>query len=565
MGTVINQEPFEREDLSGGIQRKTIKFMRKANEVDMAVNASFGRIGGVEKILGMAQLGGDISDTDYTVTNIHGINFADGSTEKIHAFRNGAVVVYNPSTEVWDTVAGETYDDSAFMDSANFLDYAFFVNGVDANSNYSSGDAWSAVTNLGDDPLAKYIKNHKVRLYLGNIKINSTWYRSRVWYSDRPKNGQITWGLETGADLSMTAGSAVVTSAGSTFETNNIKTGDPITMENGSNAGEYTVRTVDSEIQITLTETLSNTEASKTFWVGGNWFDVKTDDGDVITGFGENSNELLVYKRLSLHRYNEQAGTLRQVKKIPGTGSFRSIVDLDDFTYYYEPSKSAIRRFDGSNSIIISNPIEDLLENISSSMRDNVVGWEVNERVEMYIGDTTTRDGESISNCAVVWDTITETWSTRSLPFDIDAVTKWTQSGKNDTYLGTSDSQVIKADSGYSYAGTAMAFELTDQPLFPQGKDIMVNFDRVRVWIKSGHAIQLLYKLFYMPIDGTSWGNSDWIPIRGKADAELAEFSLSDQELKRAAGIQIRFVQSSGEESFVLERYKIYFSSPAIE
>ena len=565
MTTVINQEPFEREDFSGGIQRKTIKFMRKANEVVMAVNASFGRIGGVEKILGMAKLGGDISATDYTVTNLHGINFADGITEKIHAFRGGAVVVYNPSTKVWDTVAGVSFNAAAFMDSANFLDYAFFVNGVEANYSYSSGDAWSATTNLGDDPIAKYIRNHKVRLYLGNVKINSTWYRSRVWYSDFPKNNQITWGLETGTDLSATSGSAVVTSAGSTFETNNIKVGNPFTIEDGNNAGEYKVRTIDSETQITLTKTLANTEASKTFWVGGNFFDVRTDDGDVITGFGENSNEILVFKRLSLHRYNAQAGTLRQVKNIPGTGSFRSVIDLNDFTYYYEPSKSAVRRFDGSSSIIISNPIEDLLENISSSMRDKVVGWDVNERAEMFIGDTTTRDGESISNCVVVWDTITETWSTRSLPFEIEAATKWIQSGKKDTYLGTSDSKVIKADSGYSYAGTAMAFELTDQPLFPQGKDIIVNFDRIRVWIKNGHAIQLLYKLFYMPGDGTSWGNSDWIPVRGKADAELTEFSLSDQELRRAAGIQIRFVQSSSEESFVLERYKIYFSNPAIE
>lgn len=69
MGTTINQEPFERDDFSGAVQNKTVKFMKRTNEVDMAVNASFARIGGVEKVLGMSRVGNIISTSSTTSTS----------------------------------------------------------------------------------------------------------------------------------------------------------------------------------------------------------------------------------------------------------------------------------------------------------------------------------------------------------------------------------------------------------------------------------------------------------------------------------------------------------------
>lgn len=496
---------------------------------------------------------------------LHGINFADG-TDKLINIRYGTIKVYNAGTDEWDHVESPHFDFTALIDSANFLDHAFFVNGVDANQSYNSSGTWSSTTNLGDAPIAKYVLNHKTRLYLGHIKINDTWYRSRVWYSDLPSNNQIVWGLETGTNLAQTASSAEVTSSGATFKTNNIKVGDPFIIETGDNAGQYTVRAIDSETQITLTETLDNTATNSTFWVGGNWFDVKTDDGDILTGFGENSNEIIPFKRNSLHRYNSLGGTLRQVKKTPGTGSNRSVINLNEYTYYYDPTSDAIRRFDGVNSIIISKAIEDLLKNMAAANKDNVVGWaEDGEFVEMYIGTTTTREGDSITNCVVRWDADAETWSTRTTPFVVEQSTVWEQSSKPTTYISTQGGRVLKTPDGYDYDGTAMSFELTDRPIFPLGDDVLVDFERVRIWVENGHELQLLYKLYYMPDGNKRWVNSDWIPLKGKADAELVEFTFSDSELRRACGIQVRFIQSSSHESFLIEKYKLYYSNPAIE
>jgi len=63
MATNTNEKTYEVTDLSGGIQRKTTKFLQKENQVDLAVNADFSRIGGVQKIAGYSQLGSAITTT----------------------------------------------------------------------------------------------------------------------------------------------------------------------------------------------------------------------------------------------------------------------------------------------------------------------------------------------------------------------------------------------------------------------------------------------------------------------------------------------------------------------
>lgn len=59
--TNTNETPFEIIDLSGAVQRDTTEFLQKPNEVNLAVNASFGRIGGVEKSSGYTQIGNTIT------------------------------------------------------------------------------------------------------------------------------------------------------------------------------------------------------------------------------------------------------------------------------------------------------------------------------------------------------------------------------------------------------------------------------------------------------------------------------------------------------------------------
>lgn len=496
--------------------------------------------------------------------NLHGFNKSDG-TDKIIANREGVFKIYNSSTGVWDNVAAPVFDPSALIDSENFLDYAFFVNGTTSNYSYD-GSTWSSSTNLADSPKAKYIKEYNLQLYLGYIDLRGTTYRSRVWVSDLPKNNGVVWGLETGTDLAQTADSAVVTSAGSAFQTRNIKVGDTFTIEDGDNAGEYTVRSIDSETQITLTEELSATDDTNNFWVGGNWFDVSTGDGDYLTGFGKNSNELLIFKRNSLHRYNNLSGTLRRVKTAPGTTSGRSIVNMNEYTYYYYP-KVGILRYDGVGSISISYGIEDIIDSIDTSMHENVIGWSVDSKlIKFYIGDVTTRDGETIEKCVIVFDTITQTWSSERIPYAIDQKTQWVQSSEPRAFIGTSNGKVLRDNTGYSFDNLPIALDVIDSEIFPEGDDVLVTFEKVRVFVKNGQELQLMYRLIYKPTDADNrWDIEDnWTSLKGRADGDLTEFFFDTREDRRACGIQFRFIQSSKYESPLIEKYIVYYSNPAI-
>ena len=66
-------------------------------------------------------------------------------------------------------------------------------------------------------------------------------------------------------DLVTTAGSAVVSSASSTFIADGVTAGDTFAIATGPDVGTYTVASVDSETQITLTTTLSTTRTDISF------------------------------------------------------------------------------------------------------------------------------------------------------------------------------------------------------------------------------------------------------------------------------------------------------------
>lgn len=66
--TDTNEKDYEVTDLSGGVQRKSTKFTQKSNQVDLAVNTSFRRIGGIEKIKGTSRLGNTITTSSTSST-----------------------------------------------------------------------------------------------------------------------------------------------------------------------------------------------------------------------------------------------------------------------------------------------------------------------------------------------------------------------------------------------------------------------------------------------------------------------------------------------------------------
>lgn len=69
MSTDTNESVLEVTDLSGAVQRKTTIFMSSDNQVGLAINSDFSRVGGVQKTKGYERLGNTITTTSTSTTS----------------------------------------------------------------------------------------------------------------------------------------------------------------------------------------------------------------------------------------------------------------------------------------------------------------------------------------------------------------------------------------------------------------------------------------------------------------------------------------------------------------
>src|SRR4030042_1336725 len=367
---------------------------------------------------------------------------------------------YNPSTgtdrllavygsDIVRVDTGVGYGQNVFSTNKaefeSFLDKAWFVNGSDKNRHFD-GTTWTTTGKELNFPKARFIKRYKTRLYVAYITIRTTNYPSRVWYSDLPENNLLTWDYETQTNLQQTVETGTVRSPGAQFKTYGIKVGDPFTILTGGNIGQYNVASVDSETQLTLTDNLVAGGAAATYWVGGNWFDVNTDDNDVIPGLGENGDRLLVFKNDSLHRFD--GTTLKQVKGVPGTTSGRSVVNIRDYTLYFH--RTGIYRYDGVSSTLISRGIQEYIDGIVYTNYNAAVAWKVGEEVyRCFVGDISNSDaGISLSNAYLDYDLATQTWSVGTYTVSIYSATSYIESQAQNTFLGTTASEVYQDNIG---------------------------------------------------------------------------------------------------------------------
>lgn len=459
-----------------------------------------------------------------------------------------------------------------------FLDKLYLVNRSDHNR-YLYNNEWFGddPTNVGfrvdtiGSPKASDIIEFKTRLYLADIILPtiSQAERSWIWHSDLPTNNRLTWGYDAGTDLATTASSKVVTSSSGQFRYRNIKVGDPLTILNGANVGEYIVASVDSNTQLTLVETISNNGSGQTYWVGGNYLNYKTNDSDYIRALGENSGKLLAFKRDHLGR-TDGLSEIVDVKSAPGTTSIDSVINLNEYTYYYHPL-AGILRYDGVNSKTISNPIWDYMEGISSDNFTEIVGWSEAERyIKFALGDVTNNDRDiSRPDCVAVLDTLDNQWSFESKGFKPTCKTTFVESNEINTYVGGDDGNVYQIDTGNSWDGSDMPFDDSFGPIFPISPEVDVTFTRVLAFADPSLGLRLRYKLYYKRnelLDGVRTIDTKWNELISSKESfggnQLVE--LRFPEKTRACGVEFLIEESGQTVPFLWERLTVFWKNAAI-
>lgn len=459
---------------------------------------------------------------------------------------------YNPITgapklfvaygnDIVDLGAGTGYNQNltagSLAEFASLLDAEFMVNGVNTNRRYlTASNTWVDETARKHAPIADYILSSRSRIFLANINmgnISGLKFQSRVWFSDLPRNNDITYGLEYGTDLAQTGGSPTVSSASAFFKTRNIKPGDPFTIVTGANAGEYIVFTIDSETQITLVDPLISTATGSTFYTGRNYFDVNTNNSDVITGIAENDSKILVFKRRSLYRFD--GNSERQVKGVPGTTSHRSIANVSSYTFYFH--ETGIWRYGGLTSELASRAIQDYIDGMDPAFYGSVVGWTVgNDIYRVYIGNVNNADKNLVvPNCILDYDTATQSWSPGKIADEITAKTDWIVSDSQSVYLGTTTDEVLKDNSSFLDNNTPIEWSVETGFFFPVDPDTDTEMISINVHVDFNRGGTVLYKLYGTPTSVTK----EWLPL-GDIKDQITTLPLDRMHQRFARGINIK-------------------------
>lgn len=471
----------------------------------------------------------------------------------------------------------------------NFLDTVFLQNYSEIPKTYDPDlDRWTS-RYVGRTLRSKFQYAFKSKIYLGNsqfsnpqmpldINTNQLKFPSRVFYSDfytgQSPFSSLTWGVAWGRNGKTTAGSPFFevenTISGlplvTDFVASNIKVGDVLfitnynaaTPQNPSTKG-YLVQSIESPYRLVLDQPFLATTTGLNFWVGQNWFDVGSDDNDEVTGFGENSGRLIIFKLFSLWAYT--GSSLGKVEDSLGTSSQRSVINKKTYTYYFHgshPLVSGIYRYDGVSSTKISRAIDPFIEGMDTTNYSEVVAWEEGEELRFFLGDlTNNNDNISMTNAVATFNTVTNAWDVSPIADVITDSTTYIFTAANherDTYLGTSDNQVLRAAYGYNFNGAPIPAKIETKAYYPAGSEVINEFPVIQIIGKRLAGMKASYRL---------WDNPDKIDDQatglGELRADRNELELSSKH-NQASGISI-ILEENGvlENDWLIEKITIFY------
>lgn len=454
-----------------------------------------------------------------------------------------------------------------------FLDRAF-IQDFDTVPKTFNGTVWDK-TYVGRCMRAKFIKSIRAhaRVYLGYCKFSGTapldkdgneiTFPTRIFFSDLFIANNLTWGMEWGRNGKVEIGSPFFNldqPVAQDFVGSNIKVGDPLVITNGNAAltnKTFFVKNIISPLRLEMTENFPATATGQHYWVGSNWQDVGGDDNDSLSGFGENSSQLLVFKLYSMFTYSNNS--LRQVPDALGTSSNRSIIEASDGTYYFhgsDPMLSGIYKYDGSGSSRASRAIDPYIRGLSISDYSSVVAWREGDELRFYLGDLeSTNYRIDLDKAVATVNTSTNAWDVSPIKDKLTCATTWKFGNENNYYCGNDEGQVLKMGKGNTFNTDPIAYSLETKVYYPEGTEVLNEFRRVQVVGRATKGVRVKYKLWDMP----TGVDDEWIAL-GELNNDKTELVLPNYH-QFASGIQLKFEgMDTLENDLYIEKFTIFYT-----
>ncbi len=151
-------------------------------------------------------------------------------------------------------------------------------------------------------------------------------------------------------------------------------------------------------------------------------FEVRTNDGDKITAIAPYGGGAIIFKERSFHRLggdNPQNLTLTEVTDQYGCLSNRAVVQYKDVIWFLD--RKGICQFNGAHVDVVSDKIEPYFTRMNvDAAKDNATA--VHDRLKNQLKFSIPIDGSSVNNITLVFDYISEGWTTETGPTPAVAV-----------------------------------------------------------------------------------------------------------------------------------------------
>ncbi len=141
-----------------------------------------------------------------------------------------------------------------------------------------------------------------------------------------------------------------------------------------------------------------------------NAFEVRTNDGDVVTGLKSYLSNCIIFKNKSFHELSGDSPPffLRQKSAQYGCVSDRASAIYDDILLFLD--ETGVMQYNGSGFKLISTRVEDIFERMNlSAAKQNATMIHNKPRKEIWIGIPI--DGSTTNNWTVVYDYVADAWT----------------------------------------------------------------------------------------------------------------------------------------------------------
>ena len=205
------------------------------------------------------------------------------------------------------------------------------------------------------------------------------------------------------------------------------------------------------------------TAGAVSFTTGHGNTDIEPEEGaGPITALNKVPGYLLIFKERSMKRWDTQS-TFPESMVSVGAPSNEAVIRARQSVIFYSPQIGLMETI-GGYPRNISRRVKDIMKAIPSSYYGSVSGWfDGGERVLVSIGDITLGD-LSLTNCVVVYNLDTQSFSLLSFPNEFQMFHKYVDSnGKEEVMAGDDDGNVWRVLQGVGDGASSAPIDWTLQ------------------------------------------------------------------------------------------------------